>query len=139
MKCTAGLTLAPACGESMSLARLVAYIVGNFKNVLKTGTYCGIHKQPALPLKNLSREHIMQQFTFPIVLTPDRKDGGFVVICRDVPEVVTQRETIDEAISEAEGALQAAIEMRSADGLQVPDRPLENAASILAACRWARR
>ena len=62
----------------------------------------------------------MQQFTFPIALTPDKKDGGFVVTCRDVPEVVTQGETIDEAISEAEGALQAAIEMRIEDGMCVP-------------------
>ena len=62
----------------------------------------------------------MQQFTFPIFLTPDKKDGGFVVTCRDVPEVVTQGETMDEAISEAEGALQAAIEMRIEDGMRVP-------------------
>ena len=62
----------------------------------------------------------MQQFTFPIFLTPDKKDGGFVVTCRDVPEVVTQGETMDEAISEAEGALQAAIECRIEDGLDIP-------------------
>ena len=62
----------------------------------------------------------MQQFTFPVVLTPDKKQGGFVVTCRDVPEVVTQGETVGDAISEAEGALEAAIEMRIEDGMSIP-------------------
>lgn len=62
----------------------------------------------------------MQRFTFPVVLTPDKKEGGFVVTCRDVPEVVTQGETIEDAISEAEGALEAAIEMRIEDGMSIP-------------------
>ena len=62
----------------------------------------------------------MQRFTFPVVLTPDKKEGGFVVTCRDVPEVVTQGESIEDAISEAAGALEAAIEMRIEDGLGIP-------------------
>ena len=62
----------------------------------------------------------MQQFTYPVTLTPDKKAGGFVVTCRDVPEAVTQGETVEEAISEAEGALEAAIEMRIEDGLSIP-------------------
>lgn len=62
----------------------------------------------------------MQRFTYPVTLTPDEQDGGFVVTCRDVPEVVTQGETVEEALSEAEGALEAALEMRIADGLNVP-------------------
>ncbi len=62
----------------------------------------------------------MQRFTFPVVLTPDKNEGGFVVTCRDVPEVVTQGETLDGAISEAEGALEAAIEIRIEDGLSIP-------------------
>jgi antitoxin HicB len=62
----------------------------------------------------------MQRFTFPVVLTPDKKDGGFVVTCRDVPEVVTQGESIEDAISEAAGALEAAIEMRIEDGMGIP-------------------
>jgi len=62
----------------------------------------------------------MQRFTYPVILTPDETDGGYVVTCRDVPEVVTQGETIEDAISEAEGALEAAIEMRIEDGMDVP-------------------
>ena len=62
----------------------------------------------------------MQRFTYPVTLTPDAKDGGFVVTCRDVPEVVTQGDSIEEAINEAEGALEAAIEMRIEDGMDIP-------------------
>ena len=51
---------------------------------------------------------------------PDKKEGGFVVTCRDVPEVVTQGESIEDAISEAAGALEAAIEMRIEDGMDIP-------------------
>ena len=62
----------------------------------------------------------MQLFTYPVMLTPDEVDGGYVVTCRDVPEVVTQGETIEGAISEAEGALEAAIEMRVEDAMNIP-------------------
>lgn len=62
----------------------------------------------------------MQRFTYPIALTADTTDGGYVVACRDVPEVVTQGESIEDAITEAEGALEAAIEMRIEDGMDIP-------------------
>ena len=62
----------------------------------------------------------MQRFTYPVTLTPDEVDGGYVVTCRDVPEVVTQGETIEDGINEAEGALEAAIEMRIEDSMAVP-------------------
>jgi antitoxin HicB len=62
----------------------------------------------------------MQRFTYPVIFTHDRHDGGYVVSCRDVPEVVTQGETIEDAINEAEGALEAAVEMRMDDGLDIP-------------------
>lgn len=62
----------------------------------------------------------MQRFTYPVALTPDEKDGGYVVCCRDVPEVVTQGETIEEGLREAEGALEAAIEMRIEDCMDIP-------------------
>ena len=62
----------------------------------------------------------MFRFTYFAKLTPDRKDGGFVVAFRDLPEAITQGNTIDEALSEAEGALQAAVEGRIEDGLDIP-------------------
>jgi antitoxin HicB len=62
----------------------------------------------------------MLQFTYPVKLTRDRKDGGYVVSCRDIPEAITQGNTLEEALREAEGALQAAIECRLEDGLEIP-------------------
>jgi antitoxin HicB len=67
----------------------------------------------------------MQRFTYPVQLTSD-PDGGFVVTCRDLPEVVTQGDTRRQAIEEAEGALQAAIEMRIQDGLAIPPASTQN-------------
>jgi antitoxin HicB len=62
----------------------------------------------------------MLRFTYPVRLARDRKDGGYVATCRDLPEAITQGETVEEALTEAEGALQAAIEGRVEDGLDVP-------------------
>lgn len=62
----------------------------------------------------------MLRFTYPVKLTRDRKDGGYVVTCRDLPEAITQGDSLDEAMTQAEGALQAAIEGRIEDGLAIP-------------------
>ena len=60
------------------------------------------------------------QFTYAFKLVQDHKDGGYVVTCRDIPEAITQADTIEQAITEAEGALQAAIEGRIEDELAIP-------------------
>jgi antitoxin HicB len=62
----------------------------------------------------------IMQFAYSIKLTRDRKDGGDVVSCRDIPEAITQGDSVEHAIAEAEGALQAAIEGRMEDGLDIP-------------------
>ena len=62
----------------------------------------------------------MLQFTYLVKLTRERKDGGYVVSWRDIPEAITQGDSIEYALSEAEGALQAAIECRIEDGLDTP-------------------
>ena len=62
----------------------------------------------------------MLRFTYPVKLIRDRKDGGYVVSCRDIPEAITQGESVEEALAEAEGALQAAIEGRIEDDLEIP-------------------
>jgi len=60
------------------------------------------------------------QFAYAVKLTKDRTDGGYVVTSRDIPEAITQGDTIEEALTEAEGALQAAIEGRIEDNLEIP-------------------
>jgi antitoxin HicB len=62
----------------------------------------------------------MLRFTYPIRLTPDRRDGGYIVRSRDIPEAITQGESVDDALAEAAGALQAALEARIEDGLDIP-------------------
>lgn len=62
----------------------------------------------------------MLRFTYPVKLTRDRKDGGYVVTCRDLPEAITQGDSLKAALAEAKGALQAAIEGRIDDGLGIP-------------------
>lgn len=62
----------------------------------------------------------MQRFAYPVTLAADEVDGGYVVTCRDVPDVITQGDTLEEALEAAEGALEAAIEMRIEDGMKIP-------------------
>lgn len=61
----------------------------------------------------------MLTFIYPVRFKRERK-GGYVVTCRDLPEAITQGESVEEALSEAAGALQAAIEGRIEDGLPIP-------------------
>ena len=62
----------------------------------------------------------MQRFAYPVTLAADEVDGGFVVTCRDLPEAITQGDTLEDAFEAAEGALEAAIEMRIEDGSGYP-------------------
>jgi len=50
----------------------------------------------------------MEQFVYPAILTPDAKDGGFVVTFVDLPEAITQGETEGEALREAADCLEEA-------------------------------
>jgi len=62
----------------------------------------------------------MRQFTYALKITPDKKDGGFVVTCRDLPEAIAQCESLKEALSEAADCLEEAIAARIDDGRDIP-------------------
>lgn len=62
----------------------------------------------------------MHNFVYPVRLTADEKDGGYVVTCRDIPEAITQGDSLEHALDEATGALEAAVEMRIDDKLGIP-------------------
>jgi antitoxin HicB len=47
---------------------------------------------------------------YAATLTPDEEDGGYVVTFRDVPEAITQGETLEEALRKAADALAVALE-----------------------------
>jgi antitoxin HicB len=63
----------------------------------------------------------MRQFTYAMRLTPDRADGGYVVTCRDLPEAITQGESIQEALTEAADCLEEAIAARMDDRRDIPE------------------
>jgi len=70
------------------------------------------------------------ELTYPVTLTPDDIDGGFVVTFEDLPEAITQGETVTEALAEAADALEEAVAGRIRRGDPIPepspaaDRPL---------------
>src|SRR5216684_1877368 len=57
---------------------------------------------------------------FNIKLTSDI-DGGFVVTCPDLPEVITQGDTREEALGNAADALAEAVAGRMRRGDDIPD------------------
>ena len=57
---------------------------------------------------------------FPVTLTPDETDDGFVVTFRDIPEAITQAETREDALAMALEALEVAMEFYFEDKRSVP-------------------
>lgn len=62
----------------------------------------------------------MFHFKYPAQFKNDRKDGGFVISFRDIPEAITQADSLDECIAEAVDCLDEAIAGRIDDGLEIP-------------------
>jgi antitoxin HicB len=63
---------------------------------------------------------VAQGLAYPVTLTADPVDGGFVVTFRDLPEAITQGETMIEALSEAADALEEAVAGRIRRGDPIP-------------------
>ena len=51
----------------------------------------------------------MDQFVHPATLTPESQDGGFVVTFIDVPEAMTQGDSVLEALQQAADCLDEAL------------------------------
>ncbi|MEY2857699.1 MAG: hypothetical protein RLZZ74_2011 [Cyanobacteriota bacterium] len=60
------------------------------------------------------------RFSFPATLTPDLDDGGYVVTFRDLPEAITQGDSIESALQEAFDCIEEAIAARIDDRLNIP-------------------
>ncbi len=79
-------------------------------------------------------------FMYPVTLTPDEADGGFVVTFVDIPEAITQGDTEAEALAAAKDALASALDFYFEDkrAVPAPSRPkrgqhvIELAASLSA-------
>lgn len=57
---------------------------------------------------------------YPVTLTPDKTDGGFVVTFSDIPEAITQGGTEAEALAAAQDALETAMDFYFEDKRMVP-------------------
>jgi antitoxin HicB len=61
-----------------------------------------------------------KEFSYPVTLTLDEADSGFVVTFPDIPEAITQGATVVEALAEAADALDEAIAGRIRRGDHIP-------------------
>jgi antitoxin HicB len=61
----------------------------------------------------------METLAYAVRLEP-AKEGGYVVTCRDVPEVVTQGDDLEEALAQASDAMDEAFAARIDDGEDFP-------------------
>jgi antitoxin HicB len=62
----------------------------------------------------------LRHFTYAMKLTSGKDDGGFVVTCRDLPEAITQGDTIVGALVEAADCLEEAIAACIDDDREIP-------------------
>lgn len=60
-------------------------------------------------------------FAYPVTLTADEVDGGFVVTFRDVPEAITQGDDTADALTQAADALEEAVAGRLRRGDPIPE------------------
>src|SRR5881398_2146021 len=63
----------------------------------------------------------MHVYRYTILLHPDPDEGGYTVTVPALPGVVTQGETLEEAIAMARNALGLHVAARRADGEPVPE------------------
>jgi predicted RNase H-like HicB family nuclease len=80
---------------------------------------------------------------YPLILTVDKEDGGFVVTLPDFPEVVTQGEGVTEALAQGEDLLDEAVANRIAIQLDLPVASPTPAGGYVVAvgetgCDWGR-
>jgi len=59
-------------------------------------------------------------FIYPVTLTPDKADGGFVVTFDDIPEAISQGDTLAQALAAAKDALESALDFYFEDKRVVP-------------------
>jgi antitoxin HicB len=68
------------------------------------------------------QEHwnVSQVYRVPLVLTP-QEDGGFTVTSPSLPGLVTEGDSLEEALEHVEDALRATLELYEDTGRAMPD------------------
>jgi antitoxin HicB len=61
----------------------------------------------------------LEDFSFSVVLEP-QEDGGFTVLVPALPEVVTEGDTEEEALANAQEAIRAILAYRGDNGMTIP-------------------
>ena len=61
----------------------------------------------------------MSTYTYTVILEPE-PEGGYVVHCPSLPGVVTEGETVEEALAMARDAITGYLESLRKDGLPIP-------------------
>lgn len=59
-------------------------------------------------------------FRYPVKLTADKTDGGYVVTFPDIPEAITQGDTKEEALAHAKDALETALDFYFDEKRSIP-------------------
>ena len=62
----------------------------------------------------------MNRFQYPVLLTR-AEEGGYVVTSRDLPELVTQGETVEDALEQAADAMDEVFATYLTEGLDFPE------------------
>jgi antitoxin HicB len=62
----------------------------------------------------------MNRFQYPVLLTP-AEEGGFVVTCRDLPQLITQGDTEQGALEQATDAMDEVFATYMVEGMEFPE------------------
>jgi antitoxin HicB len=73
-----------------------------------------------------------ENFSFSVVLEP-QEDGGFTVLVPALPEVVSEGDTEQEALANAQEAIRAVLEYRRDRGLAIPPDALPEIRRVVVA------
>jgi antitoxin HicB len=62
----------------------------------------------------------MNRFQYPVLFTP-AEEGGLVVTCRDLPQLITQGDTEQDAIEQAADAMDEVFAAYMIEGIEFPE------------------
>ena len=58
---------------------------------------------------------------YPVIVKPDREDGGFVAECPAIPGCVSQGETVEEAMANIRDAIEGCLAVLRDNGQPLPE------------------